>query len=100
MNPVETSKEAHAREEESLRSSGQRRINGLWEITQSLVALFVTGTTLYAAISVIHSNSPIAHEMVAFLTNVFFVVIGFYFGRTNHQRTGGVGGESAGSRGG
>ena len=26
------------------------------------------------------------------------IVVGFYFGRTNHQRVGGVGGDDAGTR--
>jgi cobalamin synthase len=83
--------------EQDRKTLGQRRINGIWEITQSLVALSVTGTTLYAASHMI-SSPDLGKTAFIFLTNVFFVVIGFYFGRTNHQRTGGVGGDSAGSR--
>jgi cobalamin synthase len=86
------------RNELYLRNKGQRRINGLWEFTQSLVALLVTGVTLYAALNVISKGAADSREMIIFLTNVFFVVIGFYFGRTNHQRTGGIGGDTAGPR--
>lgn len=67
--------------EENLHSLGQRRVNLVWESTQSLIALAVTGATLYAAINSIDS---------AVLSNAFFLVVGFYFGRTNHTRVGGV----------
>ncbi len=80
--------------EQDLRTAGQRRINGIWEGTQALIAVCVVLATLYSAVFV----PGIDKAAFTFLTNVLFVVIGFYFGRTNHQRTGGVGGESAGPR--
>ena len=70
---------------------GQRRINLIWEITQAVIAICVTMTTLYVASALaVHGGA----DMVTFglLSNAFFLVIGFYFGRTNHQRQGGVGG--------
>lgn len=74
--------------EENRHSAGQRRVNIIWEVTQALIAVSVTCATLYVAASLaLHSA-----EMAAFLllSNAFFLVIGFYFGRTNHQRVGGV----------
>lgn len=85
--------------EEDRKAAGQRKINGIWEMTQAVVALAVTGATLFAACSILKDND-LNKTAFVFLTNVFFTVIGFYFGRTNHQRTGGVGGETAGSRSG
>ena len=82
--------------EQALRHKGQRRINAIWEITQASIALGVTLTTLYVSAAMIKGDT--AKEAFIFLTNVFFVVIGFYFGRTNHQRTGGIGGDRAGAR--
>jgi hypothetical protein len=35
---------------------------------------------------------------IVFLFGVANLVTGFYFGRTNHQRSGGVGGDLAGTR--
>ena len=35
---------------------------------------------------------------IVFLFGVANLVTGFYFGRTNHQRTGGIGGDQAGTR--
>lgn len=83
--------------EEDRKTAGQRRVNILWEVTQSLIALVVTGQTLRVAGSLALKEQA---ETAAFLllSNAFFLVIGFYFGRTNHQRSGGVGGDAAGAR--
>ncbi len=67
--------------EEDRHSYGQRRINLVWEVTQAAIALLVTGANVYAALNTIESSA---------LSNAFFLVVGFYFGRTNHQRIGGV----------
>jgi hypothetical protein len=69
---------------------GQRRINLIWEMTQAFVAISVTGSTLYVSSRLAVAGGA---DMAAFLllSNAFFLVIGFYFGRTNHQRVGGVG---------
>lgn len=69
---------------------GQRRINLLWEVTQSLIALSVSGVTLYVAAK-LTLLSPAQTAAFLLLSNAFFLVVGFYFGRTNHQRVGGVG---------
>lgn len=62
-------------------ASGQRRVNILWETTQAFIAMAVTLANIYAALRGIESPP---------LNNTFFLVVGFYFGRTNHQRVGGV----------
>lgn len=79
--------------EEDRKTQGQRRINIIWEVTQAIIALTVTGSTTYASV-VITLRSDLDKTAFIFLTNVLFVVIGFYFGRTNHQRVGGVDGSS------
>lgn len=63
-------------------TAGQRRINLVWEFTQSVVALIVTLAVIYCAVFKIISPE---------LTNAFFLIIGFYFSRTNHQAIGGLG---------
>jgi len=75
--------------EEDRHTLGQRRVNIIWEITQALIAVAVTGATLYVAGNLAMRNDG---QTAAFLllSNAFFLVIGFYFGRTNHQRVGGV----------
>lgn len=84
------SKLATTTAEEDRVTHGQRRINLLWEVTQSLIALVVTSSTLYVAAKR-SSSSPSETAAFLLLSNGFFLVIGFYFGRTNHSRTGGVG---------
>ena len=71
---------------------GQRRINLVWEITQAIIALAVTTQTLRVSAYLAMSSD---RQTAAFLllSNAFFLVIGFYFGRTNHTRQGGVGGD-------
>ena len=43
-------------------------------------------------------NPDMQLASIVFLFGVANLVTGFYFGRTNHQRSGGVGGDAAGSR--
>jgi len=77
--------------------AGQRLINRVWEYTQATIAILVTTATLYVSSQLALSG---VGEMAAFLllSNAFFLVIGFYFGRTNHARSGGIGGDDAGHR--
>ena len=71
-------------------SAGQRRVNIIWEYTQSSIALGVSVATLSASvILILRSDANVAAFVL--LSNAFFLVVGFYFGRTNHQRTGGIG---------
>lgn len=86
---------AGKREADVLMTAGQRRVNLLWEMTQSLIAVAVASTTLWVSgrLALIIGRDTTA---LALLSNAFFLVIGFYFGRTNHQRTGGVGSQDSG----
>lgn len=82
----------HAQEELSLKTEGQRHINIIWEITQAIIALAVTTGTLYTSIKLSLINTAGETASFSILSNAFFLVIGFYFGRTNHTKTGGIGG--------
>jgi len=83
------------KDEESLITAGQRRINILWEVTQSIIAIAVTSTVLYvSAVLILQGKKEVG--MFLLLSNSFFLIIGFYFGRTNHQRVGGVGNKERG----
>lgn len=68
--------------EEDIVTRGQRKINLLWEITQALIALMITGAVIYQEIM----KGAISKD----LSNAFFLVVSMYLVRTNHQRTGGV----------
>lgn len=76
-------------EETAYHSAGQRRVNLIWETTQALIASSVTLATLWASVSLaLRGDQGTAAFLL--LSNAFFLVIGFYFGRTNHEKTGGI----------
>lgn len=68
--------------QEDLVVAGQRKVNLIWEFTQACVAMLITGALIYCEINNIES---------ATIRNGFFLIIGFYFSRTNHQAIGGMG---------
>lgn len=84
-------------------TAGQRRVNIIWELTQAVIALAVTGTGMMTAsmlalrVDTSDANKSMAITAFLLISNTVFLVIGFYFGRTNHARTGGVGGEKSNS---
>ena len=64
-------------------SSGQRRINLVWESTQAVIAISVTLAVIYASVKGINSDV---------LSNAFTLIIAIYFVRMNHTKIGGIGG--------
>ena len=70
--------------EEDRHSFSQRRINLIWEVTQAIIAVLITVATILGSLEIYGLKGS---ETV---TNAFFLIVGFYFGRTNHQRVGGV----------
>lgn len=76
--------------EQDLGTSGQRRINLMWETTQAIMAVAVTlavlGVSAYLAIV---KESTEAYFL---MSGAFFLVVGTYFQRTNHTKTGGISG--------
>lgn len=87
------------------KTSGQRRINLIWEVVQAAIAMSVVMTVLWVASSlafiavnpeVTERQAAIANPAFMLLSNLVSLVIGFYFGRTNHTRQGGIGGHQEG----
>jgi hypothetical protein len=90
-----------------LQTEDQRRISGIWERTQQVIALSVVLTSLLVVSLLVvvpgladlqgydvdQGAQTAAAGGLLFLTAVSNLVIGFYFGRTNHQRVGGFGGD-------
>lgn len=67
--------------------ASQRKVNLIWEYTQSVTAIVVILSTILAAIL-----SMIYGWMIPNLLAVAFgTIVGFYFGRTNHASIGGIG---------
>lgn len=87
-----------------LATEDQRRISGIWERTQQIIALSVVEAALFVtsvlvltpALTAIgggvaaEASITAAIAAMLFLTGVANLVIGFYFGRTNHTRVGGA----------
>lgn len=68
---------------------GQRKINLIWEYSQASIALIVVICNMIAALFNVLNHKDINVPPV--LSSSLFLVIGFYFGRTNHSQIGGVG---------
>jgi hypothetical protein len=68
--------------QEDMVTAGQRRVNIIWELTQSVIAVLITAASVYCEINQI--AAPL-------LGNAFFLIVSMYFVRTNHKLIGGVG---------
>lgn len=83
--------------QEDLVTAGQRHINAIWERTQQIIAIGVSGVTLLVcAYLATKGEAGVAVPAFMLLSNVFFLVVGTYFQRTNHTKTGGVGSTDVG----
>ena len=59
--------------EEDLHARQNRIKLLIWEVTQAIIAVGITGATIFCSIYSINSQE---------LTNAFFLIVGFYFSRT------------------
>jgi hypothetical protein len=82
QDPSERSLAPTTTSEDDLRTAGQRTVNLIWEFTQAGIAISVVLATVISAFV------PWMTKDSSLLTSAFFLVIGFYFGRTNHSRMG------------
>lgn len=89
-------------EQQDVVTEGQRRVNLIWERTQSWIALLVViaGVLVNSAIitAIIFFNKETSVTQLAlisislqFINLTTGIIIGFYFSRVNHQAIGGVG---------
>lgn len=87
-------------EEQDRKTAGQRQINKVWEYTQAFIAVSVIGTALAvnAYVAIKGPTAPVEINQSALMQlNVMAVMVTtFYFVRTNHTRSGGVGGDVVG----
>ncbi len=89
VDPVHAAIPPTTTEQQNLTVAGQRRINLIWEYTQAMVALIVVlaNVTAWVVASLTKKSSPIPEGM----QNALFLIVGFYFSRTNHAAIGGIG---------
>lgn len=88
-------------EEQDKVKEGQRTVNLIWERTQRAIAIFSVFSGIAINAVVIGLIMALAREMTVnqlaiismclqFINLTAGIVIGFYFSRTNHTKTGGV----------
>lgn len=77
-------------QQEDITHAGQRRINLIWEVTQAIIALTVVMSNIVMGVYFgIHGKADSGYPLV--LSSSLFLIVGFYFSRTNHAAIGGVG---------
>lgn len=81
--------------QEDITLAGQRRINIIWEVTQAIIAIVVVFANMLPPLISMMNGKPLANTPEA-VTNTLFLVIGFYFSRTNHAAIGGTGNKPEG----
>ncbi len=78
--------------QQDLVAEGQRHINVKWETTQQIIAILITAAAVTVCGEILFmGEESLRQAAFIFLTNIAFLVIGTYFQRTNHTKTGGVG---------
>lgn len=76
--------------QQDMTTAGQRRINLIWEYTQAFIAIAVVLANLVTGVTFGIYRIP-SGEYPFVLSSSLFLIVGFYFSRTNHQAIGGVG---------
>jgi hypothetical protein len=79
--------------QEDLTTAGQRRINLIWEMTQAFVAIMVVFANMI--VGVYQGIYATTLPFPTILSSALFLVVGFYFSRTNHAAIGGTGSKPA-----
>lgn len=77
--------------QEDKTTAGQRLINMIWEGTQAIIAVQVVAANMVVGTWRGMGWVKDEKEFPFILSSALFLVIGFYFSRTNHAAIGGVG---------
>jgi len=92
--PSLTSRAPTTTAQQDLTTAGQRKVNLIWEYTQAVVAGGVVFANMivgvYQGIHQVSVGMP-SPQFPIVLSSSLFLVIGFYFSRTNHAAIGGIG---------
>ena len=82
--------------QEDVTKAGQRKVNLIWEYTQAVIAILVVIANLIVGTANGLGQTKVEFPLV--LSNAMFLIVGFYFSRTNHQAIGGIGRKPAESQ--
>lgn len=79
--------------QEDLTTAGQRKINLIWEVTQAIIAILVTLANIIVGVyeGIVSTEGHTLPPFPVILSSAFFLIVGFYFSRTNHAAIGGIG---------
>lgn len=75
-------------EQEDMVTAGQRKINLIWEYTQCFIAVFATLVVMILG-SILAIQGRV-DDFPPFIALSYGLIVGVYFQRTNHTKTGGV----------
>jgi len=76
--------------QDDLTTAGQRKVNLIWEFTQAFIAIVVIlSNMIVGVLFAVNGKDDANYPLV--LSSSLFLIVGFYFSRTNHQAIGGVG---------
>ncbi len=89
MIPQESPVSPTTTTQQDLTTAGQRKVNLIWECTQAAVALLVVGANIAVWLRATFAGGAIV--IPEGLSNALFLIVGFYFSRTNHSAIGGIG---------
>jgi hypothetical protein len=88
--PLQPSVAPKTTAQEDMTTAGQRKINLIWEVTQSVIAVGVVFSAMAVGVH-IGFNGGKDDSLPTILSTGFGMIVGFYFARTNHAAIGGVG---------
>jgi len=89
--PANQSMPATTTQQEDITTAGQRRINLIWEYTQAAIAIAVVLANMVVGTWHGVGKAPPNADYPFILSSSLFLIIGFYFSRTNHAAIGGIG---------
>lgn len=93
---AERSLPATTTQQEDITTAGQRKVNLIWEYSQAVIALLVVVANMI--VGTYHGIWKSGESDYPFiLSSSLFLVIGFYFSRTNHAAIGGIGNKPVGA---
>ena len=77
--------------QQDLTTAVQRRISLIWEYTQASIAILITLANVVVSTAMSLNKVPLA-EYPMVLSSSFFLIVGFYFSRTNPSTNGSTNG--------
>ena len=75
--------------QQDITTESQRKVNLIWEFTQATVAIMVVAANIAVWLRTSFSKSTV--PIPEGLSNALFLIVGFYFSRTDHAAIGGIG---------